>query len=134
MDDALADWLLPMVSVGNLWGIGRQTEKKLHGVGICTAAELRDMPIRQARALGTVILERTVLEMHGEPCLSFDKVEPQRKGMAVTRSAETPMTGFDTLFQAITAHATRAAEKLRQHGPAAGPLTVFFHSNREPLE
>ena len=92
------------------------------------------MPIRQARALGTVILERTVLEMHGEPCLSFDKVEPQRKGMAVTRSAETPMTGFDTLFQAITAHATRAAEKLRQHGPAAGPLTVFFHSNREPLE
>ncbi len=130
MDDALADWLLPMVPVGDLWGIGRQTEKKLHGLGIRTAAELRDMPIRQARTLGTVVLERTVLELQGEPCLSFDEVEPQRKGMAVTRSAGTPMTDFDTLFQAITAHATRAAEKLRQHGLVAGTLTVFFQTNR----
>ena len=134
MDDTLADWLLPMVPVGDLWGIGRQTEKKLHGVGIRTAAELRDMPNRQARALGTVTLERIVLELQGEPCLSFDEVEPQRKGMAVTRSAGTPMTDFDTLFQAITAHATRAAEKLRQHGLVAGTLTVFFHTNRHRMD
>lgn len=78
MDDALDDWLLPMVPVGHLWGVGRQTEKKLHGLGIRTAAELRDMPLRQARSLGTVVLERTVLELQGEPCLSFDEVEPQR--------------------------------------------------------
>ena len=134
MDDTLTDWLLPMVPVGDLWGIGRQTEKKLHGVGIRTAADLRAMPNRQAHALGTVTLERTVLELQGEPCLSFDEVEPQRKGMAVTRSAGTPMTDFDTLFQAITAHATRAAEKLRQHGLVAGTLTVFFHTNQHRLD
>lgn len=130
MDETMADWLLPMVPVGNIWGIGSRTEAKLHGLGIRTAAELRDMPIRQARGLGTVVLERTVLELQGEPCLAFDDIEPQRKGMAVTRSAGTPMTDFDTLFQAITAHATRAAEKLRQHGLVAGTLTVFYHTNR----
>jgi DNA polymerase V len=116
--------------VGDIWGVGRQTQKKLHGVGIYTAGELRDMPLRQARAVGTVVLERTVLELQGEPCLSFDEVEPQRKGIAVTRSSGTPMTDFDTLFQAITAHATRAAEKLRKHGLVAGTLTVFYHTNR----
>ena len=68
--------------------------------------------------------------MQGEPCIAFDDVAPPRKGMAVTRSAGVPMTDFDTLFQAITAHATRAAEKLRQHGLVAGTLTVFFHTNR----
>lgn len=130
MDDTLTDWLLPMVPVGDIWGIGRRTEAKLHGLGIHTAAELRDMPIKQARALGTVVLERTVLELQGEPCLTFDDIEPQRKGMAVTRSAGTPMTDFDMLFQAITAHATRGAEKLRQHGLVAGTLTVFYHTNR----
>lgn len=130
MDDALADFILPMVPVGDIWGVGRQTQKKLHRAGIHTAAELRDMPLRLARALGTVVLERTVLELQGEPCLSFDEVEPQRKGMAVTRSAGTPMTDFDTVFQAITSHATRAAEKLRRHGLVAGTLTVFFHTNR----
>lgn len=130
MDETLANLILPMVPVGDIWGVGRQTQKKLNGVGIHTAAELRDMPLRLARTLGTVVLERTVLELQGEPCLSFDEVEPQRKGMAVTRSAGTPMTDFDTLFQAITAHATRAAEKLRKHGLVAGTLTVFYHTNR----
>jgi DNA polymerase V len=92
------------------------------------------MPLRKARSLRTVVLDRTVLELQGEPCLSIDEVEPQRKGMAVTRSAGTPMTDFDTLFQALTAHATRAAEKLRQHGLAAGTLTVFFHTNRHRMD
>lgn len=130
MDEDLARWLLPRVPVGDIWGIGRRTEAKLKGVGITTAAELRDMPLRQARKLGTVVLERTVLELQGEPCLSLEEVEPQRKGMAVTRSSSTPMADFETLFQAITAHATRAAEKLRQHGLVAGTLTVIFHTNK----
>ncbi|MEM9798240.1 MAG: DUF4113 domain-containing protein [Pseudomonadota bacterium] len=80
---------------------------------------------------GKRCLSRTVLELQGEPCLSLEEVvEPRRKGTAVTRSAATPMTDFDTLFQAITAHATRAAEKLRQHGLVAGTLTVIFHTNK----
>jgi len=88
------------------------------------------MPLRQARAMGTMVLERTVLELQGEACIAFDDVQLPRKGMAVTRSVGTPMTDFDTVFQAITAHATRAAEKLRRHGLVAGTLTVFFHTNR----
>lgn len=130
MDDTLADWLLPMVPVGKIWGIGRKTDAKLQKLGIGTAADLRDMPTKQARAVGTVVLERIVLELQGEACIAFDDVEPQRKGMAVTRSSGQPMMDFDTVFQAVTAHVTRAAEKLRQHGLVAGTLTVFFHTNR----
>lgn len=68
-------------------------------------------------------------ELRGIACIDFEDVAPQRKGMAVTRSAGTPMTTFDVLAQAVTAHASRAAEKLRQHGLVAGTLTVFFHTN-----
>ena len=134
MDDALATWLLPMVPVGDIWGIGRKTDAKLQKLGIYTAADLRDMPTKQARAVGSVVLERTVLELQGEACIAFDDIEPRRKGMAVTRSSGTPMMDFDTVFQAVTAHATRAAEKLRQHGLVAGTLTVFFHTNRHRLD
>ena len=130
MDESLARWLLPRVPVGDIWGVGRKTTDKLKALGVHTAADLRDLPIRQARAVGTVVLERIVLELQGEACLAFEDVVPQRKGMAVTRSAGTPMTDFDTLFQAITAHASRGAEKLRQHGLVAGTLTVFFHTNK----
>jgi len=134
MDDALATWLLPMVPVGDIWGIGRKTDAKLQKLGIYTAADLRDMPTKQARAVGSVVLERTVLELQGEACIAFEDIEPQRKGMAVTRSSGTPMMDFDTVFQAVTAHATRAAEKLRHHGLVAGTLTVFFHTNRHRLD
>ena len=130
MDESLARWLLPRVPVGDIWGVGRKTTDKLKALGVHTAADLRDLPIRQARAVGTVVLERIVLELQGEACLAFEDVVPQRKGMAVTRSAGTPMTDFDTLFQAISAHASRGAEKLRQHGLVAGTLTVFFHTNK----
>jgi len=130
MDRTLTDLLLPLVPVGDIWGIGKKTRAKLESIGVTTAAELRDMPTRQARAMGSVVLERTVLELQGEPCIAFDDVEPRRKGMAVTRSAGSPMRDFDTLFEAITAHASRAAEKLRQHGLVAGTLTVFFHTSR----
>lgn len=130
MDPKVADWLLPNVPVGDVWGIGRRTKAKLNDLGIVTADDLRSMPLKQARSVGTVVLERIILELQGEPCLSIEDVEPSRKGMAVTRSAGRPMIGFDMLFEALTAHATRAAEKLRQHGLVAGRISVFFHTNR----
>ena len=42
MDPTLRSWLLPLVPVGDIWGIGRKTTAKLQGLGIGTAAELRD--------------------------------------------------------------------------------------------
>lgn len=96
---------------------------------INSVAQLRDMPLPLARQVGTVVLERTVAELRGIPCIELVDVEPTRKGLAVTRSAGSPMTSLAALQQAITAHATRAAEKLRRHGLVASHMTVFFHTN-----
>ena len=62
------------------------------------------------------------------------RVEANRRSEDVTRAgisrADKPMMDFEAVFQAVTAHVTRAAEKLRQHRLVAGTLTVFFHTNR----
>lgn len=129
MHPRVRDYVMRRVPIGEIWGIGPATEAKLTAQGITNAAQLRDLPLPLARKIGTVVLERLVAELRGISCLDFEDVAPQRKGMAVTRSAGTPMTSFDVLAQAVTAHATRAAEKLRQHGLVAGTLTVFFHTN-----
>jgi DNA polymerase V len=130
MDRSVADWVLPRVPVGDIWGVGGRTRAKLAPLGVHTAADLRDMPARQARALGSVVLERTVRELQGEPCIPLDEAPPPRKGMAVTRSAGAPMRDMETVLSALAAHATRAAEKLRQHGLVAGTMTVFYHTSR----
>ncbi len=128
-DDARHD-VMQAFPVEDVWGVGAATARKLNALGIKTAGALRDMPMKQARAVGTVVLERLVAELRGVPSNAVEKVEPQRKGMAVTRSFGTPVTTFDSMMGAISQYAMRAGEKLRQHGLVAARLTAFFHTNR----
>lgn len=129
MDEKVRSWCMERIDVGEVWGVGSKTEVKLTAIGISTVAQLRDMPMQQARKIGTVVLERLVAELQGVRCLELEELAPQRKGMAVTRSSGEPMKSLDAVAQAVTAHATRAAEKLRTHGLVAGHLSVFFHTS-----
>ena len=129
MDDYIAGYVMDRVEAAQVWGIGSKTTVKLAELGIRTVAELRDMPASLARKVGSVVLERTVAELRGERCLEIEDVAPARKGMAVTRSTGQPMFSLPTVQEAVTAHATRAAEKLRLHGLVAGSMTVFYHTN-----
>lgn len=129
-DEAIRAWVLDRFDVADVWGVGGATARKLAGLGIRTAGQLRDMPMKQARGLGTVVLERLVAELRGVPGAVVETLEPQRKGMAVTRSFGTPATDFATVMGALTQYAMRAGEKLRSHGLVAARLTVFFHTNR----
>lgn len=128
-DARTAAWCMDRIAVGEVWGVGAATEAKLLNVGVRTVSQLRDTPMPLARKLGTVVLERIVAELQGVRCLNIEEVVPQRKGMAVTRSAGEPMKTFDALMQAVTSHASQAARKLRQHDLVAGQMTVFFHTS-----
>jgi DNA polymerase V len=129
-DEAVRTWVLDRFAVGDVWGVGGATAAKLGALGIHTAGQLRDMPMKHARAMGTVVLERLVAELRGVPSGVVETIEPQRKGMAVTRSFGTPVNDIATLMGAVTQYAMRAGEKLRSHGLVAARLTVFFHTNR----
>lgn len=129
-DEAVRTWVLDRFAVGDVWGVGGATAAKLAALGIHTAGQLRDMPMKQARAMGTVVLERLVAELRGVPSGVVETIEPQRKGMAVTRSFGTPVSDIATLMGAVTQYSMRAGEKLRSHGLVAARLTVFFHTNR----
>jgi DNA polymerase V len=133
-DDGVRHDVMHAFPVEDVWGVGGATARKLTDLGITTAGMLRDMPMKQARAVGTVVLERLVAELRGVPSAAVEMVAPQRKGMAVTRSFGTPVTTFDGLMGALSQYALRAGEKLRQHGLVAARLTVFFHTNRHKPE
>jgi DNA polymerase V len=128
-DDAVRHHVMRAFPVGDIWGVGGATARKLIALGITTAGDLRDMPMKQARGLGTVVLERLVAELRGVPSAAVEMVAPQRRGMAVTRSFGTPVLTFDRLMGALTEYAMRAGEKLRSHGLVASRLTAFFHTN-----
>nr|WP_314471496.1 Y-family DNA polymerase [uncultured Sphingomonas sp.] len=128
-DETIRGFVLDRFPVAEVWGVGRATAAKLATLGVATAGQLRDMQMKQARGLGTVVLERLVAELQGVAASVVEVVEPQRKGMAVTRSFGTPVTDLETLMGAVAQYAMRAGEKLRSHGLVAAQLTVFFHTN-----
>ena len=128
-DPTLRAWVLDRFPAADVWGVGRATAAKLAALGVRTAGQIRDMQLKQARGVGTVVLERLVAELQGVPASAVEVVEPQRKGMAVTRSFGTPIVDRETLMGAVAQHAMRAGEKLRSHGLVAGQLTVFFHTS-----
>jgi DNA polymerase V len=115
--------------VGKVWGVGSTTTARLAALGVITAAALRDLDPRQARQLGTVVLERLVRELRGTPCLPLELLPARRKGLAVTRSFGEASSAREEVLQAVARHATRAGQKLRRQGLVAGQLTAFVHTS-----
>ena len=81
-EQPLRDWVMDRFPVADVWGVGRATATKLQALGITTAGQLRDMQMKQARGVGTVVLERLVAELQG---VAADAVAANRARNAMRR-------------------------------------------------
>lgn len=129
MDEAYRSQVLATFPVEDVWGVGRQTAKKLAALGITTAGEFAAMHPKRARSLLTVVGERMVHELNGRSCLPLEDVQPLRKGCAVTRSFGQRVTDIQSMREAVASYATRLGEKLRKWGLATDRFTVFMHTS-----
>ena len=78
--------LMAALCVGDVWGVGRRIAKKLEGLGIKTVLQLADTDIRFIRKHFNVVLERTVRELRGEPCLELEEFAPIKQEIICSRS------------------------------------------------
>jgi DNA polymerase V len=105
--------LMAALPVDETWGVGRRISKKLEAMGIKTVLQLADTDIRFIRKHFNVVLERTVRELNGEPCLELEEFAPVKQEIVCSRSFGGRITDYEEMRQAICSYATRAAEKLR---------------------
>ncbi|WP_447868917.1 Y-family DNA polymerase [Raoultella ornithinolytica] len=105
--------LMAALPVDEVWGVGRRISKKLEAMGIKTVLQLADTDIRFIRKHFNVVLERTVRELHGEPCLGLEEFAPVKQEIVCSRSFGGRITEYHEMRQAICSYASRAAEKLR---------------------
>ncbi|EMQ0960814.1 Y-family DNA polymerase [Citrobacter braakii] len=105
--------LMAALTVDEVWGVGRRISKKLEAMGIKTVLDLADTDIRFIRKHFNVVLERTVRELRGEPCLELEEFAPVKQEIVCSRSFGERITDYDAMRQAICTYASRAAEKLR---------------------
>ncbi|MEH1300939.1 Y-family DNA polymerase [Raoultella ornithinolytica] len=105
--------LMAALPVNEVWGVGRRISKKLEAMGIKTVLQLADTDIRFIRKHFNVVLERTVRELRGDPCLGLEEFAPVKQEIVCSRSFGGRITEYYEMRQAICSYASRAAEKLR---------------------
>lgn len=105
--------LMSLLPVNEVWGVGRRISKKLESMGIDTVLKLADTDIHFIRKHFNVVLERTVRELRGEPCLELEEFAPVKQEIVCSRSFGGRITEYHEMRQAICSYASRAAEKLR---------------------
>jgi DNA polymerase V len=115
--------------VGEVWGVGPRIAARLRAHGIATAQDLACMSPATARAMSSVMLEKTVRELQGTPCFVFEDEPVPKQQIACTRSFGQPVTALADLAQAVTEFACRAAEKLRQQKAHAAQVLVFIRTS-----
>ena len=105
--------LMALLPVDEVWGVGRRISKKLEAMGIKTVLQLADTDIRFIRKHFNVVLERTVRELRGEPCLGLEEFAPVKQEIVCSRSFGHRISTYEEMRQSICLYASRAAEKLR---------------------
>jgi DNA polymerase V len=126
-EDTKAQWL-SRVDVGDVWGVGRQWQKKLNALQVYTAEDLRNLNPHLIRKRFNVVLLRTVMELNGVVCLELEVPEP-RKSIISSCSFGTLPSSYQEVKEAISHHCGTAWTKMRRQNRIAQHLSIFIRSN-----
>ncbi|MBS0879209.1 translesion error-prone DNA polymerase V subunit UmuC [Pantoea sp. JGM49] len=121
--------LMALVDVADVWGVGRRISKKLNAMGITTALDLSEQSTWVIRKHFNVVLERTVRELRGEPCLELEEFAPVKQQIVCSRSFAGRITEYADMREAVCNYAVRAAEKLRGERQYCRQIGVFIRTS-----
>lgn len=121
--------LMALVPVEDVWGVGRRISKKLNAMGILTAKDLSEQSTYTIRKHFNVVLERTVRELRGEPCLQLEEFAPTKQQIVCSRSFGSRITQYDDMREAVCTFAARAAGKLRGERQYCSQIAVFVRTS-----
>lgn len=122
--------LLAHTPAAAVWGIGRQSARKLAARGIDSAADLRNAPGPLVRELLGRSGARTACELAGQRCFTLETAPPPPGEIRRSATFGQPVREEEPLRQAIAGHLARAAVKLRARKLAAGTVSVFLATSR----
>lgn len=121
--DPLAD-----VTVQDIWGVGRRLAPRLMSHGILTAADLRDQDPEDIRRRYSVLLERTVLELRGIPCIEDESSAlngTRMNQIMCSRMFSHPICDEATMRQAVSVYAQKAVRRLKRQRGLCDAVSVF---------
>lgn len=120
---------MSLVQVEDVWGVGLRISKKLNAIGIETALHLAESSAWTIRKNFNVVLERTIRELRGEPCLELEEFAPTKQQIVCSRSFGGRITEYEDMRQAVCSYAERASEKLCGKKQNCRQISVFVRTS-----
>tara|TARA_B100000963_G_scaffold69640_1_gene58004 strand:- start:447 stop:1703 length:1257 start_codon:yes stop_codon:yes gene_type:complete len=121
--------LMALMPVREVWGVGSRINKKLNGLGIKTALELAEIDTKLIKRKFSSVLERTVMELKGYPCIALEQQPKTKKQIVVSRTFSRKVNDLDSINEAVSDYASRACEKLRREEQYCKMISVFMRTN-----
>ena len=115
--------------IKEIWGVGRQLSKQLNAMGIHSSLDLYHADPKMIRKRFSVVLERTVRELHGISCIDFDADPEKKKQIVCSRSMGEKTSCPDRLMQNLATHIARATRQLRDQGSVTRVMTIGIKTN-----
>lgn len=116
--------------IGDVWGIGTQSAKKLAYYGVRTALDFTRKSESWVRKLMTVTGVRTWKELQGESCIDVDEL-PQKKSICTSRSfADRGLSACAHVEEAVANFAAECVRKLKEQRSCCTEITVFAYTSR----
>lgn len=119
---------LKWLEIGDVWGIGRQFQKKLLGWGVDNAYKftlLDDYTVLKEMSIVGLRLKK---ELEGINHLELEE-KKRKKNIATTRSFASDVREFEGVRERVSTFAVRCAEKLRKEKSYCNRITVFVVTN-----
>jgi DNA polymerase V len=120
--------VLKKFKIRDVWGIGRKLERRLHAMGVYTAAQLINLPQSAIESSFNVVLQRTILELQGVSSIVLPENVKNKQQIMVSRSFGQRVTELIYLQEAISTYASMACEKLRCQSLFTQGIYVFLHT------
>ena len=126
---------LKWTKIEDVWGIGRQQEKKVKLRNIFTAYDFT-LPQHEAwikKEMG-IIGMRLKYELEGKSVLDLEPIPDQKKSIATTRSFPKQISEFDDLRERVSTFASVCAEKLRKQNSCCHTIIVMLVIDKHSVQ
>ncbi|WP_151690419.1 Y-family DNA polymerase [Acinetobacter junii] len=129
LDPLIKEQMFAEIEVGEVWGVGRQQNKKLNAMGIYSVLDLALASPQHIQNNFSVVLKRTVMELNGISCIELEYAPPPKKEIVASRSFGNRITELDHLKEAMCRYVQDAIGRLREQGAVCGCIIAFVQSN-----
>ncbi len=126
---------LKWTKIEDVWGIGRQQDKKAKLRNIFTAYDFT-LPHHEAwikKEMG-IIGMRLKYELEGKSVLDLEPIPDHKKSIATTRSFPKQISEFDALRERISTFASVCAEKLRKQKSCCHTIIVMLVVDKHSIQ